>query len=80
LAAIAACIFVCSACRRAFSARCASSLSACRLIVLRLASMSPCLTWPEVRVRSLPPPRTRLDESPEPRPELSSATLSGDWK
>ena len=33
-----------------------------------------------LRVRWAPPPRTTLDESPEPLPLLRSATFSGDWK
>ena len=65
---------------RELALRRTSAFSACRLMVLRLASMSPFFVCPVVRDRSVPPPRTTLDESPEPLPLLSSATFSGDWK
>ena len=45
----------------------------------RFASMSPSLIWPMVRVRSVPPPRSRLDESPAPEPPISE-TRSGELK
>ena len=38
------------------------------------------LTWPVVRVRSCPPPLTTCDESPEPLPLFSKASLSGEPK
>ncbi len=40
------------------------------------AFTSPCLTWPALRVRSLPPPLMTLEASPEPEPPCM-ATFSG---
>ena len=80
LAASASSTFSFSASRRATLG--APLLGLQRLQVERLAlapATSPCLTWPVVRVRSAPPPRTTCDESPEPLPP-SSETLSGALK
>ena len=68
-----------SSCKRSCSARFCSALKACRLIVLRCGGFSPLLTWPPWRDRSVPPPLTTCDESPEPLPPIS-ATFSGELK
>jgi hypothetical protein len=79
LASTAASTRAFSASSLACSARRCSACSAFRLSRRFLAWVSPSLTWPVVRVRSAPPPRTTDDESPEPLPP-SSETLSGALK
>ena len=79
LAESASSTFFLSASRRATSARFCSASSDLMLRSFRLDGTSPCLTWPVVRDRSWPPPRTTCDESPAPLPP-SSATLSGALK
>jgi hypothetical protein len=56
--------------RSSNSLRANSALVSLRLTVLLLASMSPPLTCPAVRVRSLPPPFRTLELSPVPEPPL----------
>ena len=64
---------------RETSARFCSACSAFSASSLRLASTSPSFTWPVVRERSVPPPRSTCDESPEPEPPISD-TRSGELK